>query len=171
MPPMRTTPPQPRLIARLVAAIYGIAATLRPVIDAIARHPGGNHGPSWDHRARLAARFSTVLQNLLALTAQIGPATLAPRPAPKPRLTPGKPTTPRQPSIRPAPPRAPHLSASHLSARQLARRLAALLAQLVALAAEAGAILPAALRRHAARARRLAGCPTLPPHLTWKRAG
>ena len=159
-----TSTPTPRLIARLIAAIYAIAATLRPVIDAIAQHSGPHPAASWHHRARLATRFSTILQNLLALTAQIGPATLTPRPerTPSPRTPQTDRTTPRQTLIR-TPRRAPPLSP-----RQLARRLAALLAQLLALAAEAGAILPAALHHHIATARRLARCN---PHPTWERAG
>ena len=164
-PPTPPTTPTPRLIARLIAAIYSIAATLRPVIDAIAQHSGPHPAASWHQRAHLATRFSTILQNLLALTAQIGPATLTPRPerTPPPRAPQTDRTTPRQTPIRTPPRRAPPLSP-----RQLARRLAALLAQLLALAAEAGAILPAALHHHIATARRLARCN---PHPTWERAG
>ena len=165
---------QNRLMALLVGAIYRIANGLFPVIETIVRKPNR----PWQQRARLADRFSRILQQLLALTARIRPASLS--------RTPNFPTTPNRPvqpppatqPTQPSPPRpltAPR-PARLLSARQLAQRLQTLLRQLEQLAAEIGAALPATILRNVDRARTLAGCNALPPapatpRPTWERAG
>ena len=157
---------QRRLTALLIGAIYGIANGLLPIIDAIAAQPTR----PWHQRASLAARFSAILQQLLALTARIRPATLS--------RNPSFPTPPTlRPAARPATanpiiPRPP-APARLLSARQLAKRLASLLHQLQQLAAEIGETLPTAIHRHIARARIVAGCNALPTraHPSWETAG
>ena len=155
---------QRRLTAHLITAIYAIANALLPIVDAIANQPTRPR----QQRARFADRFSTIIRNLLALTARIRPTTLSPnpnfraappRPAPRPRSRPAQ----RRPANSPA---------TRLSARQLAQRLATLLRQLERLLAEAGTTLLAAIHNHIASARTLAGCAALPsPNPSWERAG
>ena len=164
---------QRRLVALLVGTIYRIANGLFPVIDTIARQPGR----PWQQRARLADRFSRILQQLLALTARIRPASLSRNPSfpilPKrPTLSAAAQPSPASTHSKPAPLRLP-APARLLSARQLAQRLATLLHQLEQLAAEIGAALPATIRRMIARARTLAGCNALPAmhSPSWERAG
>ena len=162
---------QRRLMALIVGTIYRIANGLLPVIDTIIRQPTR----PWQQRARLADRFSRILQQLLALTARIRPDSLNRHPSfattpknPKPQ------TAPDQTRPSPRQPPAPSRPAPLLPARQLAQRLQNLLTQLEALAAEIGATLPATIRRHIARARAIAGChtlPTLAPPASWERAG
>ena len=153
---------QRRLMALLVGAIYRIVNGLFPVIDTIVKQSAR----PYPERVGLAARFSRIIQQLLALTARIRPETLARNPVfPKPR----QPTTrsatdalPRQPG--------PARPTRMLSALQLALRLATLLRQLEILAAEIRATLPPGILHAVARARTLAGCDALPTK-SWERAG
>ena len=160
---------QHRLAAVLIGAIYRIVDGLFPVIQAIGRQPDR----PWQQRSSIADRFSHILQQLLALTARIRPATLSRNPI---FVTIPKQTAPRTPTpqihpIHAAP--AQPAPARQLSARQLALRLANLLRQLEHLAAEVQAALPATIHRQIARARTIAGCNALPPPPTpsWERAG
>lgn len=157
---------QHRLAAVLIGAIYRIVDGLFPVIQAIGRQPDR----PWQQRTRIADRFSHILQQLLALTARIRPATLSRNPI---FITISKHTTPRTPPLQVKPARATPAPARQLSARQLALRLANLLRQLEHLAAEVQAALPATIHRQIARARTIAGCNALPPPATpsWERAG
>ena len=160
---------QRRLVALLVGAIHAIVDAIFPIIETVAqdtRRP-------FHQRASIAVRFTNILQQLLALTAQIRPETLNRNPtlSPKPN-TPAQPSTtasPNQPRpIRPLPPIAP---ARFLSHRQFAKRLEHLLRQLEKLAAEIGAALPAIIHRNIDRARAITGCDTIPPIATWERTG
>ena len=159
------TPTQHRLLAQLVAAIYAMVDAIRPVIQTLERQPTR----PWQQRASLSARFYAILRDLLALTTRIDPASLSPNPvfpAAHPRTTPPSRTgTPARKRPHPA-------SVPPLSARRLAQRLANLVRQLMALAAEAGIALPDRLRRHAARAGAIAGCHALPAsRITWESTG
>lgn len=172
---MTSSTTQHRLAALLIGAIYRIVDGLFPVIQAIGRQPDR----PWQQRARIADRFSRILQQLLALTARLRPATLSRNPI-FPTTSPlPSPTTPilkiqHATAVQPRPAAPIRL----LSARQFALRLASLLRQLDQLVAEVQAALPASIHRHLARARAIAGCNALhnpiaatTPHPSWESAG
>jgi hypothetical protein len=157
---------QRRLCASLRATIFAIANALLPLARAIERQTD----KPWQQRASLSARLFAIIQEILALTTRIRPATIAQNP-----VFPAR--TPRRPSTRTATaPPGPTLPKNPLSARQLAQRLESLLRKLQELAAEARAFIPKRLHNLTARARHIAGCDALPiPHPTrlhaWERAG
>ena len=170
-PPAAPAPWQARLLARLVAAIYGITETLIPIVQAIATTPGR----PWQQRTRLQARFWTIIRAFIALPLRIQPGTLSANPVfapPRPKTR----TNPAQAPAAPKPTTPPRPRSPGMTPRQLAQRLAFLLLQLERLAMEAGTTLTAAYHHHAARARTIAGCHALPsqslsPQTTWERSG
>jgi len=154
------TPPamQDRLLASLMAAIYGIMDALLPIIETIEN----TQTRPWAERTRFGDRFWAIIRELLALTIRIKPEILSTNPI----FPQNRPCAPRP--GRPA--RIRNTRPLDLTPRQLAKRLAALLHQLACLAAEAGAALTANFHHHANFAQAIAGCHALPPQ-TWERAG
>jgi len=158
-PPAMQAPLQDNLLDLLLAAIYCIVGSLEPVIHTIATTPGR----PWVERIRIGHRFWAIIRDLLALTTRIKPESLSENPI-FPEL---RPRAPRPDRARAPRPRYPTAT---LSPRQLALRLAALLHQLLCLAAEAGAALTATFQHNANIIRAIAGCDRLPPQ-TWERTG
>lgn len=159
---------QARLLARLIAAIYGITETLIPIVQAIATKPGR----PWQQRTRLQARFWVIIRALLALPLRIEPGILSNNPTfapPRPKTL----LTPAQSPPTPKPTAHPRTTPPGMTPRQLAQRLLILLVQLERLAIEAGIALTAPLHRHAAQARAIAGCNALPPQpqSSWESTG
>lgn len=158
---MTTRITRQRLHAVIVGAIYRIVDHLLPVIATLVSEPTR----SWTERARLDARFSLIVQRLLALTARIHPAKLVQDPVYPVHPAPPVPTGPRAaPAVR-------HAPAPFLSQRRFARCLARLLDLLQRLAAELAATLPDPVRRNLARLHRLARTDRLPTAVTWERTG
>jgi len=157
--------PQENLLARLIAAIYAIVDALVPVIETIENTPNR----PWVERMRFGDRFWAIFRELFALTNRIEPEILSTNPT-FPPLRPRAPGSCTKGRARPARAPRPLYSTTPISSRNLAKRLAALLHQLLCLAAEAGATLTTEFHHHAAQARAIAGCHALPPQ-TWERAG
>ena len=155
------TPPatQRRLLDLLLAAINGIVDALIPIIDTVDNNPNR----PWLERTRLGDRFWAIIRELFALTTRIEPESLPEHPT----FPPIRPHT-----LRPnrAPAQRARFPTATLSPRQLAKRLAALLYQLLCLAAEANAAVTPEFNRLATQLRTIAGCDARPPQ-TWETTG
>ena len=152
--------PHESLLARMIAAIYGIIDALVPVIETIEN----TQTRPWVERTRFGDRFWAIIRELIALTIRIEPESLAENPT-------FPPLRPRAPRPAPANPRPrARFPKTTLSPRQLAKRLATLLHKLICLAAEAQAALTPDFHHQATQLRTLAGCDRLPPQ-SWETSG
>ena len=176
--PERPWPSAPHITAPVFTnAIYDIAAAILAFMQTIQ----ADKSRGWDERKRIKDRLSRVMRALLTLTARMNPfkiglaffaaqrakpappstnavndAPIKPDPAPAPEPEPEpRPKTPRAP-ILPFNQRAP------LSARETARRLAALFRELQEIANEARLTIPEELKTYIEIAREIAAAPTLP---------
>ena len=173
--PDRFTPPH--ITAPIVTnAIYDIAAAILAFIQTIR----ADKKRCWGERERFALRLGRVLQALLTLTlrmdpSKIGKAFFAPqRPKPAPATPPIPPDNTPEPEPeaepRPIKRRAPPLPINlrrYLSARQTARRFAALMRELQEIANEASLALPEELKKYVATVREIVGAPIIPARPTY----
>ena len=131
----------------ITQALYALAEALIPYTNHIRADPR----LPWLNRNRAAARLSHIIQQLLALTARLDPHRVGSN-----AFAPLRPARPRRHPAAPT-----HPSSRPLSARQLATRIAALLAELEAIARETGHPLPKIIQHLARHTQTLAGCEAL----------
>ena len=173
--PQWRTPPH--ITAPIVTnAIYDIAAAILAFIQTIR----ADKKRCWGERERFALRLGRVLQALLTLTlrmdpSKIGAAFFAPQ---RPKSAPATPPIPPDNTPEPEPEaeprpikrRAPILPINlrrYLSARQTARRFAALMRELQEIANEASLALPEELKKYVATVREIVGAPIIPARPTY----